>query len=321
MNAMNPKAKITDINNHTSTLSDKDFTRLSGMIHDMVGIKLPPAKKIMLEGRLRKRMRALGMDSLEQYCRYLFDSKESLDEYVHMIDAVTTNKTGFFREPEHFHYLSRIVLPELAHSRRLNVAKPLLAWSAGCSTGEESYTLAMVLKEFTSRQTSWSFRILATDISTEVLEKARMGIYEHEKIAPVPIQLRKKYLLRSRDQSRSLVRMCPELRAHVRFERLNLMDWDYGIRDAMSIVFCRNVIIYFDRPTQARLLKQLTDHLLPGGYLFIGHSESLHGMKLPLVQKAPTIYQKTQAPEGKGDNSLEMPIESHLSSKGLHTVG
>ncbi len=300
--------KNVDGNHHTSTLSDGDFTRLSEMIHEMVGIKLPLAKKIMLEGRLRKRMRALGMNSLGQYCRYLFDLEESSNEYVHMIDAVTTNKTGFFREPEHFHYLSRTVLPELTHSHGLNEGRPLLVWSAGCSTGEESYTLAMVLKEFMSLHASLDFRILATDISTEVLEKARMGIYEHEKIAPIPIQLRKKYLLKSRDQSRGLVRMGAELRAHVRFERLNLMDRDYGICDGISIVFCRNVIIYFDRPTQARLLKRLTDHLLPGGYLFVGHSESLNGMNLPLIQKAPTIYRKSGTREHKGDGPIEMTL-------------
>lgn len=274
------------------TLSQADFTRLSQLIYAIAGIKLPPEKKLMLEGRLRKRMLALGMSSLDTYCQFIFNTKPTHSEYVHMINAVTTNKTDFFREPEHFHYLTQTVLPELIQKHGLGTRKRLIVWSAGCSSGEEPYTLAMVLKEYGMQFARFNFMVLATDISTTVLDKAKLGIYDHDKIAPVAMPLRKKYLLKSRDTTRAQVRIVPELRAHVQFERLNFMDADFGIRDAVGVVFCRNVIIYFDRPTQERLLNRLADHLVPGGYLFVGHSESLHGMELPLSQKAPTVYCK-----------------------------
>ena len=270
-------------------MSDKDFVRLSEFIRASCGIKLPPAKKTMLEGRLRKRLRALGIESFNRYCEFIFSSSGSESEYIHMIDAVTTNKTDFFREPDHFDYLSDRVLPELVlngFGKRLNV------WSAACSTGEEPYTLAMVLSEFAQGCPGFGFSILATDISSAVLEKARSGIYQHDSVAPIPMALRKKYLLKSREKDKGLVRIVPQLRNAVRFGRLNFLEEDYGISEPMAIVFCRNVLIYFDRPTQEKLLNRLLQHLMSGGYLFVGHSESLHGMDLPLVQAATTIYRK-----------------------------
>ncbi|HYA43920.1 MAG TPA: protein-glutamate O-methyltransferase CheR [Syntrophobacteraceae bacterium] len=276
-----------------ATMSRSDFNRLSRMIKDYCGISLPPVKKTMLEGRLRKRLRALGMESFADYCDYLFDSKSVGDEFVHMFDAVTTNKTDFFREPDHFDYLLNRVLPEIVSSQGLGVRRPLNVWSAGCSTGDEVYTLAMVLSEFADKVPGFLFWILGTDISTKVLAKAVSGIYQHERVDPIPMPLRKKYLLRSRSQEMGLVRIAPELRAKVRFERLNLMQEDYGLREKMAVIFCRNVIIYFDRPTQEKLLRRLSQQLITGGYLFVGHSETLHGMELPLVQTSTTVYRKT----------------------------
>ncbi len=273
-------------------MSDKDFVRLSEFIRDSCGIKLPPAKKTMLEGRLRKRLRALGIKSFERYCEFLFGSGGSQSEYTHMIDAVTTNKTDFFREPDHFDRLFERILPELVRLHGLGTRKKLNVWSAACSTGEEPYTLAMVLSEFAEGCPGFNFSILATDISTAVLEKARLGIYEHDRVIPIPMALRKKYLLKSKEKDKGLVRIAPELRNSVRFGRLNFLEEQYGIEEPMAIVFCRNVLIYFDRPTQEKLVYRLSQHLMSGGYLFVGHSESLHGMDLPLVQTATTIYRK-----------------------------
>lgn len=275
-----------------ATMSNSEFSRLSGLIHGHCGIMLPPAKKTMLEGRLRKRLGALGMKSFAEYCSYIFDSKGGGDEYVHMLDAVTTNKTDFFREPEHFDYLLLRVLPELVTVRGLGLSRPLRVWSAGCSTGDEAYTLAMVLSEFGEKVRGLLFSILGTDISTRVLAKAVSAVYAHERAEPIPMELRKKYLLRSKSRDRGLVRITPEIRAHVSFARLNLMDEDYGIREKMAVVFCRNVIIYFNRQTQQKLICRIAEQLIPGGYLFMGHSESLHGMELPFVQMATTIYKK-----------------------------
>lgn len=273
-------------------MSDRDFCRLSEFIHNQCGIKMPPAKKTMLEGRLRKRLKALGIDSFDRYCEYLFNSRGAETEFVHMINVVTTNKTDFFREPDHFDYLMRRVLPELISLRGLGGSRRLNVWSAGCSTGEEPYTLAMVLSEFAETHPGFRFSILATDISTAVLEKAAVGIYEHERVHPVPMTLRKKYLLKSKSKEREMVRIAPELRPLVHFERLNFMDTEYDIKEPIGVVFCRNVIIYFDRPTQEKILNRLSQHLITGGYLFVGHSETLHGMDLPLLQTATTVHRK-----------------------------
>ena len=273
-------------------MSNKDFARLSEFIRSSCGIKLPPAKKTMLEGRLRKRLRALSLQSFGGYCEYLFSSKGAESEFMHMIDAVTTNKTDFFREPDHFDYLSDKVLPELVRLYGVGSRKRLNVWSAASSTGEEPYTLAMVLSEFAREYAGFQFSILGTDISSQVLKKARLAVYEREKVSPIPLMLRAKYLLKSKDRDKGLVRIIPELRASVEFKRLNLMEEDYGIDEPIGIVFCRNVLIYFDRPTQEKLVQRLSYHLMSGGYLFVGHSESLHGMDLPLVQTSTTIYRK-----------------------------
>jgi chemotaxis protein methyltransferase CheR len=276
----------------SAQISNRDFERLSKFIHESCGIRLPQAKKTMIEGRLRKRLRALGIESFAKYCEFLFSSEGMASEYIHMIDVVTTNKTDFFREPDHFDYLSGTVLPELARCRRPGARRRLNVWSAACSTGEEPYTLAMVLCEFGQACPGWDFSILATDISTAVLEKARLGIYEHDRAIPIPMTLRKKYLLRSKQKDRELVRVTPELRSCVQFRRLNFLEEEYGISDRMDVVFCRNALIYFDRPTQEKIVKRFMKHMLSGGYLFVGHSESLHAMDLPLEQTGTTVYRK-----------------------------
>jgi chemotaxis protein methyltransferase CheR len=280
-------------NLHNAVLSAADFSRLSGLISSLCGIKLPPAKKTMLEGRLRKRLRFLGMDNFADYCDYLFSRGGIDDECLHMVDVVTTNKTDFFREPQHFHFLSQKALPELTQVLGLTSRENRIRiWSAGCATGEEPYTLAMFLLEFSCTHPGWQFSILATDISLRALDTARCAIYAHETIEPVPLPWRKKYLLRSKGKDRGLVRMAPEIRELVTFRYLNLMEDHYGLRERQAVIFCRNVLIYFEKSRQLAVLQSLCRHLLPGGYLFIGHSETLHGLDLPLVQSAPTIYRK-----------------------------
>jgi len=272
-----------------ATLSSREFARLSGFIYEQCGIKMPEVKKTMLEGRLQKRLRTLGMKSFEEYGSYLFSPEGHRLEVVQMIDLVTTNKTDFFREPEHFDYLTERVLPEWCQrhgGRRLTV------WSAGCSTGQEPYTLAMVLSEFAARQPGFDFQILATDISTRVLEKAKNAIYAEELLSPVPLPLKKKYLLRSKDRSSGLVRIAPELRQKVSFRRLNFLEGDFGLREQLDIIFCRNVIIYFDRQTQERLLQRFYGHMRPGAHIFMGHSETLSGLDVPLASVYPTVYRK-----------------------------
>jgi chemotaxis protein methyltransferase CheR len=273
-------------------MSDELFQRFSRYIQSDLGIKMPPAKKTMLQARLQKRLRHLGMKHYEEYFDYVFSSEGLSAELDHMIDVVTTNKTDFFREPRHFDFLTRTVLLELYQGMGKAERSRMRFWSAGCSTGEEPYTLAMVLSEFKARREDFNFSILATDISTRVLRTAMQGIYTEEDVAPVPIGLKRKYLLRSKDPGKALVRIVPELRRMVRFGRLNFMSEDYGIQDTMQVIFCRNVIIYFDKSTQEQMLNRLCSHLMPGGYLFMGHSETLSGLKVPLRQVASTIYRK-----------------------------
>jgi chemotaxis protein methyltransferase CheR len=274
------------------SISNADFSRLRNLIYAQAGINLSADKKTMLELRIRRRLHSLKLNTYEEYCEYLFGAGQK-KEIVHLIDVVTTNKTDFFREPEHFEVLVQKALPDLL--TRSESGRQILAWSAGCSTGEEPYTLAMLLNEYGQNLPGFRFRVLATDISTQVLAKASKGVFHSEVISPVPPPLQKRYFMRSRDRQSGLVRVVPELRRMVQFRRLNFMDADFGITEMVDVIFCRNVIIYFDRATQERILQKLTRHLAPGGYAFVGHSESLHAMDIPLVPVAPAVYRKQNA--------------------------
>jgi chemotaxis protein methyltransferase CheR len=274
---------------HEDQLSSRDFAELTSFIYAETGIRLGSEKKTMLEGRLRRRLRELEIDTYRHYCEYLFGSEGLRDEKVLFIDVVTTNKTDFFREPKHFDFLTRRGLAEMTAS---SDGQPLFFWSAGCSSGEEPYTLAMVLSEYAEAHPAFRFRILATDISTKVLARAEMGIYTTDMVGPVPPPLQHKYVMRSRDRHSSRVRIVPELRRLIEFRRLNFMDPDYAVAERADGIFCRNVIIYFDRPTQEKILFKLTHHLKPGGYLFVGHSETLHDLNLPLEPVAPALYRR-----------------------------
>ena len=279
------------IDNHDH-LSPRNFQRLASFIESYSGIKMPPSKITMVEGRLRKRLRATGMPNLKQYCEFLFDNDGLASESVHLIDVMTTNKTEFFREPDHFRFLAEKAVPRLAASPRSGTGKPLKVWSAACSIGAEPYTLAMVLADLGQQTSGQRFDITATDICTEVLDTAVAGIYPDAMVQPVPAEIRRRYILRSKDRSRNQVRIVPELRAMVRFARVNLMDTSYLVDREMDIIFCRNILIYFDKETQQAVLQRLTDHLRPGGFLFLGHSETLAGFRLPVEPVGPTVFLK-----------------------------
>ncbi len=269
-------------------MTDKQFARLSGVVTAELGIKLTESKKTMLQTRLQKRLRALGLSSYAQYCDHLFKGNGLEQERPFLYDVVTTNTTHFFREPKHFDILVAQVLPDLAPSL---AGRRLRLWSAGCSTGEEPYTLAMLMLEYARSFRNFDFEILATDISTQVLQHGSRGVYDLDKANSIPVPLLKKYLLKSKNSSRGKVKMGEELRSKVKFSRLNFMK-GFSFKRPMDIIFCRNVVIYFDREVQEKLFKKFCSQLRLGGYLFIGHSESITGMGLPVSQIAPTVYRK-----------------------------
>lgn len=272
-------------------LSHESFERFARFITGELGIKMSDSKMPMLQSRLMRRLREMQIGSLEDYQRHIF-SEQGQEELVHFIDAVTTNKTDFFREPQHFDYLVQTALPQLGAVPGREAHWHLKLWCAGCSSGEEPYTLAMVLSEYAKHHPGFDFSILATDISTKVLDHAQTGIYEESRIDPVPLPLRQRYLLRSNDPSRHLVRIVPELRSKILFRRLNFMDADYGIKDTFEVIFFRNVMIYFDKDTQEAVLRKQCRHLRRDGYLFVGHSESLAGLNLPVSFVDSAVFRK-----------------------------
>jgi chemotaxis protein methyltransferase CheR len=232
------------------------------------------------------------MNTFKDYCDYFFSDEGKRNELQYLINEVTTNKTDFFREPDHFAYLIETVLPKLLEDMDRSNAGTVNIWSAGCSTGEEPYTLAMFLNEFRQKHPGFNYYIQASDISTEVLEKAKMGIYMEERIENITHAFKSKYFNKSRDRNEKLVRLKPFIRTHVDFKQINLMNEDVFRGRKFHIIFCRNVIIYFDRVIQERLIRNFTKMLYPSGYLFLGHSENICSLNVPLVLRAPTVYRK-----------------------------
>jgi len=274
-------------------MSDGDFRQFRDFIYDQCGINLMPKKKLMLTSRLSKRLRELGMSSFTEYFDYVTSSRGRSEELVRMINVVSTNKTDFFRESKHFDFLINQALPHFVRSGGASSHKRLNVWSAGCSSGEEPYTLAMVLSEFFRTTGMGAFSIYATDISTRVLAIAQKGIYPESTVEPVSRQLKQKYLMKGKGPKEGFCRIVPELRKYVRFQRLNLIEGrHFGLRTEMDIIFCRNVVIYFDRRTQIRLFEKFYNQLKPGGYLFIGHSETLHGINDKFVPVGVAVYRK-----------------------------
>lgn len=271
-------------------MDKESFVRLSTYITDVYGIKLPPVKKAMLESRLGKKVKQLGMSSYKEFLDYIFSEQGKKKELLNVVDLVTTNKTDFLREPLHFQFLSEVLLPGYVHKAGL---KNIKVWSAACSTGEEPYSLVMVLEEFKKRNIGFDYSLSASDISIRAIQAAHRGIYALDRIDTLPVDWKRAYFLKSKDHARKLVRVKPAFRSRISYKRINLVGEPYGVmQESMDIIFCRNVLIYFDKPTQEQVVRRLAACLKPGGILFLGHSESTMGMDVPLKQIKPTIYQR-----------------------------
>ena len=270
-------------------LSDELFQKFSDLVYEKTGIFLKSEKKELLNARLGKRLRATGITSFKEYYDYVIRDRSG-EELVHLIDCVSTNFTSFFRENSHFEILSSTVLPAFIKEGR-GKNKEILLWSSASSSGEEPYTMAMVVDDFVRQHPGTRYRIMATDISTRVLAQAKSGVYADEKIAKVPKHFLKRYFQKGVGSSDGYVKVKEELRRMVHFDRFNLMG-EFPWHEAIDVIFCRNVMIYFNRETQQELVKKFYQALNPGGYLFIGHSESISSLKHNFTQIDATAYQK-----------------------------
>jgi chemotaxis protein methyltransferase CheR len=270
----------------TPTLSAADFQKISRLAYDQFGLNLPAGKETLVSARLGKQMRIQGFHTFAEYYAHV-QGDATGQALTSLIDALTTNFTSFLREPRHFEFLTSAVTGEFRDVTLLRV------WSAACSSGEEPYTIAMSLLDTASRvKCAWAPapRILATDISTRVLDVARCGIYAAQKFDEVPDTWKRAFLLKGSGEAAGKFKIKPHVAALVEFGRLNLME--QMPPSSFHFIFCRNVMIYFDRPTQQNIVRRLAESLLAGGYLFIGHSESLNGFEHPLRYFGPAIYRK-----------------------------
>jgi len=275
-------------------ISDELFAQVGKMITGRYGIKMPSDKKVMFQARLQKRLRELNIHSFDEYISTFHDEEgKTTAEFDLLADFISTNKTEFFREKDHFDLLNELVLPGYLKSIKFSFQKNLEIWSAGCSSGQEAYSIAIQVEEFIRASgIRFNYSVLATDISKRMLLQVKEAIYPMSQVEEIPLELKKRYLLRSKNQEEKKIRIIKEIRAKITAGYLNLMDAEYPFIQRFDIVFLRNTLIYFESGTQAQVLKKTLDCLNPGGYLFVGHSESLINLNLPIKQVAPSIYIK-----------------------------
>jgi chemotaxis protein methyltransferase CheR len=269
-----------------------EFEAVRRLLYEWTGIALGDSKRDMVSARLAKRLRHHNLEALGDYLQLLHTAGPDGAERQEFINCLTTNKTGFFREPHHFEYLRDTLLPRIRESG----TRHLRVWSAGCSTGEEPYTLALTLRECCPASAGWDVRVLASDIDTAVLAAAEKGVYAAENVSDVPAELLHKYFLRGTGANAGKVAVRPELRELVTFRQINLIGESWPIRTKFDMIFCRNVVIYFDRETQRRLLTRFAAHLDPRGHLFLGHSENIHWLADTFAPLGGTVYR----PRGAG---------------------
>ena len=275
-------------------ISAKEFALFRDLIHRESGIFLSEAKKALVVGRLGRRLRELGLSSLGAYYRLLAEGDEQ--ERMRMLDCICTNETHFFREPRQFEFLEQQVFPEWAARAAAGRPRRIRAWSAACSTGEEPYSLAMTLLARFPPSSGWTLEILASDLSTRALDQARAGLWSVDKAREIPERYLKAFMLRGRGPQEGVMKAGPEIRSLLRFQRVNLNQDRYPVPGAFDLVFCRNVLIYFDVASKAGVVHRLLDQLAPGGYLFLGHAESLTGLSDRGRSVGPTVYVRAREP-------------------------
>jgi chemotaxis protein methyltransferase CheR len=284
-------------------LRQKEFDLFQALIYREAGIYLSQAKKALLAGRLNRRLRQLGMKTFNEYYRLVTGGDD--EERVRMLDCICTNETQFFREPRQFELLENRVLPALKERGEEGfTSRKIRVWSAACSTGEEPYSLAMVLLAHFPPSSGWEIEILATDLSTRALETASQGIYPDEKVKHIPPSYLKTFVLKGTRSQAGKIKASPEIRSVVRFHRLNLNQPTYPIVGRFDLIFCRNALIYFHSESKARVVHRLLSHLAPDGHLFLGHAESLNGVTKRVRSVIPTVF----AFNSDSDASIDEPI-------------
>jgi chemotaxis protein methyltransferase CheR len=269
-------------------LRDGDFRKISSLVTATTGIVIDDRKRAFIHGRLGRRLRALGLANFSEYCDVLEGPDGEAERHV-LVNAITTNHTSFFREPHHFDYLAKTLLPAIVR-HKTEASRRMRIWSAGCSTGEEPYTLAMILRDSQVPLANWDLRILATDLDTNVLEHASAGLYDAERAQSIPTSFRQRYTTLQPDGRTA---MNTPLRSLITFKPLNLLE-EWPMKGPFDVIFCRNVVIYFDKPTQRKLFDRYADILKPDGWLVFGHSESLKNMTDRFDLVARTVYRRTK---------------------------
>jgi len=269
-------------------LKDDEFNLIKDVIYRESGIRLTEMKKALVQARLMKRLRELKLPDYREYCHFLTNNYDR--EIINLINCITTNKTDFFREPKHFEFLQEVALPELEHSGR----KRITIWSAGCSTGAEPYTIAITLREYFAGRSMPEVKILATDIDTQVLRRGEEGIYSYNEVDTINIELLRRYFKRGTGENEGFFKVKDSVQNMISFRRLNLLDDTYPMKGRFDIIFCRNVIIYFDTASRNRLFEKFHACLSDDGYLIMGHSETLAGMTTRFRFVGHTIYRKVE---------------------------
>jgi chemotaxis protein methyltransferase CheR len=273
------------------TLKPREYEAIRVLVKEKTGISLGLHKRDLVLSRLAKRLRALDLDSFRQYLDYLKGSKGS-DELVQMINHITTNKTDFFRENHHFDFLTKQLFPKLYEAGERRGIRKIRAWSAGCSSGEEPYSICIIASEFFQGKPGWDFKLLATDLDTSMLQKASNRTYEAKSLEPIPRHLLHKYFKRTRNQDADFYEAAQSLRNMITFRKFNLMHPKYPLKVAMDFIFCRNVLIYFDQKDKIDIMTKFHSVLKPGGHMFVGHSESLLMVKHLYRNVGTTVYQR-----------------------------
>ena len=273
-------------------MTERDFRKISKLVYEHCGINLHVGKKELIRARLAKRLRHGNFNTFSEYMKHVLEDKTG-KEFSVLIDSLSTNLTSFFREGQHFEFLQSSFLPSLMEQKAKRRDFRIRTWSAGCSSGEEPYSIAITLLDAVEGRGRWDIKVLGTDISTSVLEVAKMGVYDKQRVNPVSPMQRQKYLVSSQQNKRSVFEASKTLRDVVLFKYLNLMgDWPINPSGGVDFIFCRNVMIYFDKQTQENLVNRFWNLLASGGVLFTGHSESLTGIEHKFKYIQPTIYMK-----------------------------